>query len=53
MSETNEKIYKTMGFAGGLNIAIGVIEIVMGLVLGILTILTGASVLKSKKKILF
>ncbi len=53
MSESNEKIYKAMGVTGGLGIALGIIQIVVGLVIGILSIVSGATMIKNRKKILF
>jgi hypothetical protein len=49
----NEKLYKTLGVAGGVGIAIGVVEIITGLVFGILTIVGGAKLLRSKTNITF
>ena len=43
----NEKIYKSMTFAGVSNIAVG------GVVTGIITIISGARLLKEKKKLTF
>ena len=43
----NEKIYKSMTFAGVSNIA------VVGVVTGIITIISGARLLKEKKKLTF
>ncbi len=48
-----EKVYKVMRTTGGFNIAIGVILIVFGVTLGILNIVSGASLLKNRKHILF
>lgn len=44
----NEKTYKTMAVAGGGNIAIGVVVLVCGVVCGILAIINGAKMLKSR-----
>lgn len=49
----NEKLYKFLGRAGGAGIALGVIEIVVGLLLGTLTIIGGAKLLKSKMGLTF
>ena len=43
-----EKVYKTMGGTGAMNIAIGVIAIVVGVVSGILLIIGGAKLLANK-----
>lgn len=48
-----EKIYKTMGNVGALNIAVGIIMIVIGLSTGIITIVSGAYLLKKKSDITF
>lgn len=48
-----EKVYKTMSGAGAMNIAVGVVALVTGLVCGILMIIGGAKLLASKSKILF
>ena len=49
----NEKIYKSMTFAGVSNLAVGVIVAVVGVVTGIITIISGARLLKEKKKLTF
>ncbi|MDD3369429.1 MAG: hypothetical protein PHP50_11195 [Lachnospiraceae bacterium] len=48
-----EKTYKTMGHAGGMNITIGVIAIVAGIACGVMLIVSGAKLLAGKSKILF
>lgn len=48
-----EKAYKTMGITGGLSIAIGIITIVGGIVLGVLSIVNGGKLLKRKSEIMF
>ena len=48
-----EKVYKLLKNVGGFNIAIGVLLIVGGLTLGILNIVSGSSLLKNRKNILF
>lgn len=48
-----EKIYKTMRGAGALNVAVGVIVLVVGAASGILLIIGGARLLAGKSKILF
>ncbi len=49
----NEKTYKTMRRAGGISIALGIVSIVVGVTIGVLTILTGANLLKRKSDISF
>ena len=48
-----EKIYKTLGGSGALNIAVGVVVLVTGIVSGTLLIIGGAKLLAGKSKILF
>ncbi|MCR5161719.1 MAG: hypothetical protein K6C06_08110 [Lachnospiraceae bacterium] len=43
-----EKIYKTMGSAGGVTLALGIIVMVTGLVSGVLLIINGARLLIRK-----
>lgn len=49
----NEKIYKSMTFAGVSNITIGIIVAVIGVATGILAIISGARLLKDKKQLTF
>ena len=48
-----ERVYKTMRNTGAGSIAIGVIVLVTGLVIGILSIVNGALLLKRKNDITF
>lgn len=48
-----EKVYKTMRNTGAGSIALGVIILVSGLVIGILSIVNGALLLKRKNDITF
>jgi hypothetical protein len=48
-----EKTYKTLGGAGAMNIAIGVITLVAGVTSGVLLIIAGAKLLAGRSKILF
>ena len=48
-----EKIYKTLRGSAGLNIAVGVVILVTGIVSGTLLIIGGAKLLAGKSKILF
>ncbi len=48
-----EKIYKTMGGSGALNIAVGVVVLVVGVASGTLLLISGAKLLAGKSKILF
>ncbi|GFI31940.1 MAG: hypothetical protein HFH50_11855 [Lachnospiraceae bacterium] len=49
----NEKIYKTMAVTGAGNIALGVIVLVCGIACGVLSIVSGARILKRKSDIIF
>lgn len=48
-----EKIYKSMGLTGSANIAIGIVMILIGVASGVLSIISGAHLLKSKKGLMF
>ena len=48
----NEKIYKTMAVTGAGNIALGVIVLVCGIACGVLSIVSGARILKRKSDII-
>lgn len=49
----DEKIYKSMGRIGGANITMGVVCIVVGLTVGVLSIICGGRLLSDKKHLLF
>ena len=48
-----EKVYKAMRNTGAANIAIGIIVIAVGVSVGIVSIITGANLLKKKSQIMF
>ncbi|MDE6698145.1 MAG: hypothetical protein K2J91_01525 [Lachnospiraceae bacterium] len=48
-----EKTYKLVKRTGGFSIALGIISIVVGVTVGVLSIITGAKLLKGKSRILF
>lgn len=48
-----EKVYKTMRLTGAASIAIGIVVIVTGVAAGVLSILSGARLLKNKKDLMF
>ncbi len=48
-----EKVYKTMRNTGACNIAIGIIVLVTGVVVGIMSIVSGGILLKRKSEITF
>lgn len=49
----NEKVYKSMKHVGGTNIALGILAIVVGVTIGVLTIVNGAKLLRDKAEIMF
>ena len=49
----DEKLFKAMGRIGGANIAMGVVCIVMGVTVGVISILCGGKLLKVKNHLLF
>lgn len=49
----NEKAYKTMSRIGGWNIALGVVSLVIGIAIGVASIISGAKLLKDKSNITF
>lgn len=48
----NEKLFKTVGFAGAVNIVLGILALVAGAVSGILLLVSGAKLIRSKKDVL-
>ena len=48
-----KKAYKVMTFAGAVNIAVGVVNIRNRVAAGVLTIISGARLLKEKKGLTF
>ncbi len=48
----NEKIFKTLGQIGASGIAIGIIITVIGITVGVISIVSGAKALKVKSKIM-
>ena len=46
-----EKVYRVLKNAGGANIAIGVLLIIIGITFGVLNIVSGASLLNNRKNI--
>ncbi len=51
--EMEERTYKIMGGSGALNIAVGVVALVVGTASGVLLIISGAKLLAGRNKILF
>ena len=49
----NEKVYRTMSFAGAGDIGVGVIVLVVGVAAGVMAIVNGARLLGARKNILF
>lgn len=52
MLDFNESIYKKIGNAGTNNVVVGILMIILGVVLGTLTIIQGAKILKSKEHLI-
>ena len=48
-----EKAYLTMKYSGAGNIAVGIIVLVVGITVGILSIVSGAKLLKHKERLHF
>lgn len=48
-----EKAYKAMGLVGAAGIAVGIVVAVVGIAAGVISIISGAHLLKEKKGILF
>ena len=48
-----EKIFNSMGRIGGASIAMGIICIVVGVSVGVLSIICGSKLLNDKKNLLF
>lgn len=49
----NEKLFKTIGRIGGVNIAVGVICIVIGVTTGVVSIVCGGKLMKDKNQLFF
>lgn len=49
----DEKVYKTMGITGGGTLAIGICVLVTGIASGVLLIISGAKLLKNRKRLMF
>ena len=48
-----ERAYKTMTSSGGMNIAFGIVMIVIGITSGVITIVNGARLLQHRGEITF
>lgn len=48
-----ERLYKTMRSAGVTNLVFGIISVVVGVSVGVIAIVNGARLLRSKSKIIF
>ena len=48
-----EKLYKTLGLTGAASITVGIVLIVTGIAAGIISIVTGAKLINSKKGLMF
>ncbi len=49
----NEKAYKLMSLAGGVNIAVGIVVLMIGVAAGVVSIVCGAHLLKGKRGLTF
>lgn len=49
----NEKTYKTLSVVGGGNIALGIVVLLAGVTAGILMIVSGGRLLRTKKDLTF
>lgn len=49
----SEKTFKTMSRVGGANIAVGIVMLIAGLACGVITIVSGARLLKGKHELTF
>lgn len=49
----HEKMYKTLKNVGAANLAFGIVIIIAGVTVGVMSIVNGARLLKSKSNILF
>ncbi|GAA0179601.1 hypothetical protein SH2C18_24410 [Clostridium sediminicola] len=52
MIKYDEKTYKAVKVAGAANIAVGTISIIVGVTLGIVSIICGSSLLTKKKNLI-
>lgn len=52
MLDFNENVYKKITSAGAGNIVVGILMIIVGVTLGVLTIFHGAKILGSKKHLI-
>ena len=48
----NEKIYKTINQGGILGLTLGIVTLIIGVAIGVLLIIQGAKLLKSKSQLL-
>ncbi len=49
----NEKIFKSMGFAGVCAMVIGILVMTVGVVSGIMNIVSGSMLLRNRKDVIF
>lgn len=47
-----ERVYRTMSITGAGNIAAGIVVVTLGVTVGVLSIISGAKLLKTRKNIL-
>ncbi len=51
--ENNEMIYRSMRFSGAVNIALGIIILVVGIVSGVMLLISGGKLISGKSRIIF
>ncbi|MBO6112132.1 MAG: hypothetical protein J6P45_03685 [Lachnospiraceae bacterium] len=53
MNEGNEKAYRTMGFSGVMALSVGIVMICVGVISGVLLLISGAKLMQNKSGLLF
>lgn len=48
----NEKVYRTMSITGAAGLAAGIVAVTVGVTVGVISIISGAKLLKDRKNIL-
>ncbi len=51
--KNNEMLYRSMRFSGAVNITLGIILLVVGIVSGVMLLISGGKLLNGKSRILF
>ncbi|MBQ6966599.1 MAG: hypothetical protein IJP84_01700 [Lachnospiraceae bacterium] len=50
--ENNELVYKRMVFSGALNVTLGIVLLVVGIVSGIMLLISGGKLLRGKSRLM-